>query len=99
MNNKLNTVKVAVKADELIVTNNSPMADFEAKIPCVTQGDGGMIAFNERYLMNTVSVLKEDESVIKFNTATSPVLIQCKGSDGIHICMPVRLHEVINGQE
>lgn len=99
VNNKMNTVKVAVRADELIVTNNSPMADFEAKIPCVTQGDGGMIAFNERYLMNTVSVLKEDESIIRFNTATSPVLIQCKGSDGIHICMPVRLHEVIDGKE
>lgn len=99
VNNKLNTVKVAVRTDELIVTNNSPMADFEAKIPCVTQGDGGMIAFNERYLMNTVSVLKAEESVIKFNTATSPVLIQCKESDGIHICMPVRLHEVVDGQE
>ena len=99
VNNKLNTVKVAVRSDELIVTNNSPMADFEAKIPCETQGDGGALAFNERYLMNTVSVLKADVSLIKFNTATSPVLIQCKDSDGIHICMPVRLHEVVDGQD
>lgn len=100
VNNKLNTVKVAVGPDELIVTNNSPMADFEAKIPCETQGEGILIAFNERYLMNTVSVLRADESVMKINTATSPVFIQCKESDGIHMCLPVRLFEVVgDGQK
>ena len=76
------------------------MADFEAKIPCETQGEGILIAFNERYLMNTVSVLRADESVMKINTATSPVFIQCKESDGVHMCLPVRLFEVVgDGQK
>ena len=98
VNNSLKTVKVAVKDSEMIISNNSAFADYEARIPCETQGDGLEIAFSEHVLISTMDVLEADTVVWKMNTKTSPVLIQPKGADGIHICMPVRLQEVGNGK-
>lgn len=99
VNNKLGTVKISIDSDELTVTNNSEIADFEAKVPCDTHGKRMMVAFNDHYILGAVNAIRADQLMMKFNTPVTPVLIQGKDMNGIHICMPVRLHEVIENNE
>ncbi len=78
VNNKQRLVKVRVDKDELTITSNSEEADYEANIPCEVQGKPILIAFNERYLMNTMNALDADEAVMKFNQPSSPIIVQGK---------------------
>ena len=99
VNNKLGTVRVSIGNQKIIISNNGMSADFEANIPCEMVGENIMIAFNEKYLMNAINVIETDQFVMKLNTRRSPVLIQGKGRNGIHICMPVNLAEVQNAEK
>lgn len=95
VNNKLGTVKLSVRDNSITVSNNSQYADFEDKIPCDMTGNDIRIAFNEHYLMNTIGAVNTDKAVMKFNRSVSPVFVQAKGSDGIHILTPVKINEVL----
>ena len=86
-----NLVKMKVNALQLVVMSNSEQADFEAEIPCDTQGDELVIAFNQKYLMNTINAVSAEDIVMKFNTSVSPCIIQAHGGDGVHLVLPVRV--------
>jgi hypothetical protein len=45
--------------------------------------------------MNTIGAVNTDKAVMKFNRSVSPVFVQAKGSDGIHILTPVKINEVL----
>ena len=83
--------KMKVESDQITVSSNSETADYEAEMPCITQGSGLTIAFNQKYIMNTMGVIGDDTAVMKFNSSLSPCVIQAKGSDGIHLTLPVRI--------
>ena len=93
------TSKVRIMDSEIIISQNSIHADFEAKIPCDMHGEGIQTAFNSRYLINTIGVIEADEVILKLNTKTSPVFIQGKDLNGIHMCMPVHLWEGTDKQD
>ena len=90
VNSKQRLVRVDVSDTNLKIMSNSEEADYEANIDCDTHGDGLKIGFNDRYLMNAMNALKADEAILKFNTPVSPVVIQGKDENGIHLCLPVR---------
>ena len=93
LNSKLKLIRMSVGQDELTITNNSESADYEARIPCQTTGDVLNIAFAEKYLIDTIGAIRADKTIMKFNTPVSPVYITVQGSDGVHMCLPVRLQE------
>ena len=93
------TSRVWIKSSEVIISQNSVNADFEAKIPCNTHGEEILTAFNSRYMIDTISVIEADEVILKLNTKTSPVFVQGKGLDGMHMCMPVHVEERNDGHE
>ena len=90
VNNGNNLVKLIVAQDSLTVTSNSEQADFEADIPCETQGESLNIAFNQKYLISTISVISTEDLVIKFNSAISPCIVHGRNENGIHLVLPVR---------
>ena len=91
VNNKQNLVKIDVGEEELKVMNNSEEADYEADVPCITEGDTLKIAFNQKYLMNTMNTVSTDKAIIKFNNSVSPCIVQGKDMDGgIRLLLPVR---------
>ena len=96
VNNKQKLVKLQVESDSMTVMNNSEEADFDADISCQTTGSPLKIAFNEAYLMNIMNAIDADEAIMKFNSPVSPVVVQGKDQSGIHLTLPVRIHEVMN---
>jgi len=87
-------VKFVLNSDVLTVSGNSEQADYEAEIPCQTQGDGLKIAFNQKYMMETMGSIGTEEVTIQFNTPSSPCVVQGKGDVGLRLVLPVR----VNGQ-
>lgn len=90
VNTKNNLVKLKIDGDKLFVMSNSEEADYEAEIDCETHGDGLTIAFNQKYLMNTINSISGDEAVMKFNSSVNPCVVQARDEDGIHLILPVR---------
>ena len=91
INGKQNLIKMEVGESAIKAMNNSEEAEYEADIHCDTHGDGLKIAFNLKYLMQTVGTISADEAVLKFNTSVSPCVIQPKDGNGIRLLLPVRV--------
>ena len=91
VNSKQNLVKMEVESEIIKVMNNSEEADYEAEVPCDTHGDGLKIAFNQKYLMNTINAISDDNAVMCFNGSISPCVVKEKDGDGIRLILPVRV--------
>ena len=91
INSKNNLVKMVIDSGVITVMSNSEKADFDAEIPCETQGDGLTIAFNQSYLMDTIGSIVNGDAVMKFGTPSSPCVVQGKGDDGVRLILPVRV--------
>lgn len=91
VNNSNHLVKLRVEESVLTVMSNSESAAFDAEMDCATNGDGLTIAFNEKYLMNTVGAIDAEMIVMKMNGPNSPVVVQGKDRDGLRLVLPVRV--------
>lgn len=91
VNSSNHLVKMKVEESALTVMSNSESAEFDAEMECSTNGDTLTIAFNEKYLMNTINAINAESAVLKFNGANSPAIAQGKDSDGIRLVLPVRV--------
>ena len=49
------------------------------------------IGFNEKYLLNALNMVDEEEAVIKLSGPVSPAIVHGKGKDGVHLLLPARL--------
>ena len=88
---KQNLVKLEVSEDYVKIMSNNEEADYDADVPCDTQGDGLKIAFNQKYLMNTVNAINTEEAVLRFNSSVNPCVIQGKDEVGVRLLLPVRV--------
>lgn len=91
INSKQNLVKLKVCTESIHVMNNSEEADYEAEVPCTTHGDELLIAFNQKYLMNTMGAIDSDNAIMCFNSSVAPCVVKEKDSDGIRLILPVRV--------
>jgi len=86
-----NLVKLEISEDKLTVSGNSEQADYEAEIPCTLQGNGLKIAFNLKYLLDTINSVSNDSIVLQFNLPTSPCVLHGKDDTGLRLILPVRV--------
>ena len=91
VNTMNNLVKLVIGENTVTVMSNSEQADFDAEVGCETQGDGLKIAFNHKFLMETISSIVGNDIVLKFNTSVSPCIVQAKGGNGNRLILPVRV--------
>ena len=91
VNNKNNLVKLEIAGDKVTVTSNSEEADFDAEVPCEIHGPALNIAFNHKYLMETINSISADEIILKFNMSHNPCIICSKDSGGFRLLLPVRI--------
>lgn len=84
-------VLLDVSNGSIHIRNRSENGEFEADVPCEIQGEDMRIGFNERYLLSALNMADEDEAVIKLSGPVSPVIVQGKGKDGIHLLLPARI--------
>lgn len=80
---------------EIIIKVNTPdIGDAYEQIPCIMDGDYVEIAFNSRYVMDVLRIIKTDNTEIKLNENLSPVMIRPfdkKEEEYCYILMPVRM--------
>lgn len=92
VNSKSNLVKLEIGSDNIAIMSNSEQADFEAKVPCLTNGDGLKIAFNHKFLTETMNAIGTEKAVMRFNSSVSPCVISGVNSDGERrLLLPVRV--------
>ena len=90
-----NLVKLHVEADKITVMSNSEHADFDAEVPCNTHGDSLTIAFNHKFLMETINSVNAEDIVVKFNTPLSPAVAEAANENsGSRLILPVRVQGV-----
>ena len=86
-----NLVKLIVEENDVKVMSNSEEADYEAEVACITNGEGLKIAFNLKYMMETIASITENEITMHFNSSNSPCIITPKNSSGFRLILPVRV--------
>ena len=91
VNNKQNLVKLEVGETAIKVMNNSEEAEYEADVQCSTQGSPLKIAFNLKYLMNTINSIDADNLVLNFGSSVSPCVARGQDMDGTRLVLPVRV--------
>ena len=96
LNSKENLVKVAIEGDLMKVMSNSERADYEAEINCETHGENLIIAFNQKFLAETMASIGTEDVIMKFNTMSSPMIVTAKTEhgikhDGLRLILPVRV--------
>ncbi len=66
------------------------VGDNVGEVDAVVQGNEAKIAFNGKYLMEVLSVLKEEKVALEVTSPSSPGVIRPVGSDNyIHVVMPM----------
>lgn len=91
VNNKQNLVKLDIGETCIKVMNNSESADFDADVQCSTHGDTLKIAFNQKYLMNTINSIGTDNIILMFNSSVSPCVAKGQDTVGTRLVLPVRV--------
>lgn len=91
VNTSNNLVKLNIQENSMTVMSNSEQADFDAEVNCITRGDELKIAFNHKFLMESISSIVANEITMKFNTPVSPCIISGKDCTGLRLILPVRV--------
>lgn len=79
---------------EIIIRVKTPdIGDAYEQIPCIIEGDYVEIAFNSRYIMDVLRVIKTDNTEMKLNENLNPAMIRPidKEKQYSYILMPVRM--------
>lgn len=88
-----NLIKLNVQDDKLVITSNSDIGKIYEQIPIIVEGKNIEIAFNARYLLDVMRVIKDDEICLDFTTNVSPCIVRpLEGEAYCYLVLPVRLH-------
>ncbi len=99
----LNTIKIEVhqyqqqkeeNRGELIIRANTPdIGDAYEQIPCTIEGEYIEIAFNSRYIMDVLRIIKTDMTEIRLNENLNPAMIRPLDQEEQYeyVLMPVRI--------
>lgn len=86
-----NLVRVEVGDNEIIIRSQNEQAEFEARVPCETQGSALKTAYNEKYLFSALNSVRTEYVTMNFNRPTDPEVMKADGFDGIRLTLPVRV--------
>ncbi|MCJ7804686.1 hypothetical protein MUP35_03080, partial [Patescibacteria group bacterium] len=90
-----NIIKFEIKNNKLEISSNSPqLGENKIALEAKTEGSGGEIAFNARYLMDFLNSIKSDLINLQMSDALSPgVFSPADDKSFLHIIMPIRIQE------
>lgn len=88
-----NIVRWKVGEGKLILSANSPqVGENVSEIGVKTEGEGGEIAFNFRFLLDFLGAVKSEEIIFEMSGPLNPGVFKLAGDDSLlHIIMPVRV--------
>lgn len=86
-----NCIHLDVQSDNILKSvGKSTLGEIEEEIDCKVEGEGLLIAFNSRYLIDACKSIEDEEITIDFTTPTSPTIIKSEG-DFYHLILPIRI--------
>lgn len=90
-----NTIKLASKGNEIIISSNIPeIGNVEEKIAVEkNNAEEIKIAFNSKFMMDSIRVLNSEEIELLFNGEFKPIIIKNPESDDlIQLILPIRTY-------
>lgn len=89
---KNNLIKLHIEEGTMLITSNAEMGDVREEVDIRFEGRETDIAFNVRYISDTLRAIEDDEVVLRFNSNVSPCLICPKEGDRfVYLALPVRV--------
>lgn len=93
---KNNLIKMDFNQDEVIITSNAvEVGEVKDIIPIKNSGESLKIAFNSKYLIEALKVIKDDEIKIEMTTSVGPAVIPDENNNYLYLILPVRLAEEV----
>ena len=90
--NKNNLIKMHIGDSEMLITSNAELGDVREEVPVTSEGHDLAIAFNVRYIADTLRAIEDDEVLIRFNSNVSPCLFcPVEGDNYLYLALPVRV--------
>ena len=88
-----NLIRFNIENQEMVLSADSELGCSEERIPVTLEGEGIQIAFNARYLMDTLKNIDDDEIDLCFTTNISPCVIRpVEGDSYLCLVLPVRVY-------
>jgi DNA polymerase-3 subunit beta len=90
---KSNSIKLSLKKNGLVITANTPdLGEAEEEIEVAYDGEEMTLAYNARYLLDSLKVMAGPKVEIRLSTPLNPALLVPGGNDGyLYVVMPMRL--------
>ncbi len=87
-----NFVKFDIKESSLTLTSNSEIGNIKEKISAVLNGKDVTIAFNPRFILESLKANTEEFVKLCLNTASNPcVIVPTEGDEFLYLILPVRM--------
>ena len=88
-----NIIKLNISGSTLTISANTPqIGENKTSIEIKSEGEGGEIAFNARFLIDLLTVFPEEEGAFEMSGPLAPgVFKPVKDTSFLHIIMPVRV--------
>lgn len=87
-----NFVKFDIKESSLQLTSNSEIGNIKEKISAVLNGKDVTIAFNPRFILESLKASSDEFVKLCLNTASNPcVIVPTEGDEFLYLILPVRM--------
>lgn len=89
---KNNLVKLDIKENLLVLTSNSELGNIKENITVSIKGKDILIAFNARYLIESLRVIDDEFVKINFTSPIAPcTIVPDNSDDALYLILPVRV--------
>lgn len=90
---KKSPVKLEIKDDTLSITSNTELGNVHEEMAIRKEGQALEIAFNPKYLLDSLKVIEDEEICLQFTNALNPCIIrQVEADDYKYLILPIRLN-------
>lgn len=85
-------VKLEISGNNIIITSNAETSTAYEEVSAEIDGDRLTIAFNPKYLIDSLKAIDDDEVYMHFNTPLSPCVFKpVEGEDYKYLVLPLRI--------
>ena len=87
-----NLIRLQLDEDTMTITANGEMGNAVEKLPIYLEGKPLTIAFNAKYLLDVLRVIKDEEILLDFISGLSPCVVKpLEGDQYLYLVLPVRV--------
>ncbi len=87
-----NFVKFDIKESSVLLTSNSEIGNIKEKISAVLNGKDVTIAFNPRFILESLKANSDEFVKLCLNTPSNPcVIVPTEGDEFLYLILPVRM--------